>query len=163
VSLDKDAVLKPLYVPAGDGESVWAFAGDRYTVKASAPDTGGAASVLEALIPPGSGPPLHVHRGEDEAFYLLQGELEMATGETTFVATPGSFVFVPTGAPHTFRNCGGDMAKLLFLLAPGGFERFFLEVGTPVSESSSPPPPEQYAADVDHAMRVANKYGMYAV
>src|SRR3954454_1417631 len=58
------------HVRGGEGHAIW-MAGDTYTLKATAESTGGSLALLEASIPPGSGPPLHTHGGEDEAFYLL--------------------------------------------------------------------------------------------
>jgi quercetin dioxygenase-like cupin family protein len=60
---------------AGKGRAVWVV-GDHYTVKCSGEDTGGAFTLIEVLVPPGSGPPPHIHRREDEMFYVLAGEFE---------------------------------------------------------------------------------------
>jgi quercetin dioxygenase-like cupin family protein len=58
---------------AGEGRSIWVV-GDRYTIKCSGKDTSGAYALLEAVIPPGAGPPPHIHSREDEAFYVLDGD-----------------------------------------------------------------------------------------
>lgn len=71
-----------------DDPSVWAFSGDRYTVKAAAEDTDGALGLVEAVIAPGSGPPAHLHRNEDELFYLVDGRLEVTVdGESRDAVT----------------------------------------------------------------------------
>jgi quercetin dioxygenase-like cupin family protein len=59
---------------------------------------------MEALVPPGGGPPPHTHSGEDETFYLLEGEIEFLLGEARITAGPGDFVNVPRGTVHCFRN-----------------------------------------------------------
>ncbi|WP_297549880.1 cupin domain-containing protein [Amycolatopsis sp.] len=80
--------------------------GDTYTVKATVESTGGAFGLLEASVPPGSGPPPHVHTRQDEAFYLLDGVLEVTAGEKTTVVRTGDFVYLPRGTAHWFRNPG---------------------------------------------------------
>ena len=59
-----------------EGRAVWVV-GDHYTVKASGEDTGGGFALIEVLVPSQSGPPPHIHRREDEAFYVLEGEFEV--------------------------------------------------------------------------------------
>ncbi|GAA2825910.1 cupin domain-containing protein [Crossiella cryophila] len=155
---------RALYVPPGEGPSVWAFSGDRYTVKAGIADTGGALGLLEAVIPPQSGPPLHLHRNEDEAFYLIEGQLEVVANGRPIIIEPGSFIYIPRGSPHRFKNVGETHAKLLIFFVPSGFEEFFLEVGIPVIDGEEAPPEEQHADDVARSMRIAaDKYGIEAV
>jgi len=144
-----------------DDPSVWAFSGDRYTVKAAAEDTDGALGLIEAVIAPGSGPPAHLHRNEDELFYLVDGRLEVTVDGETEELARGSLVLIRRGMPHSFRNPGDCATTLLLLFVPGGFERFFLEVGVPVAEGQSPPAPVSYPAHVAEAVRVAvDKYGI---
>ena len=71
-----------LYVPPGEGLIKW-VSGDIYVIKAAKGDTGGSLSFIEAVIPPGSGPIAHAHAAEDEAFFLLDGELEFLDGDRT--------------------------------------------------------------------------------
>jgi len=127
------------HVPAGQGLTKW-VAGDAYTLKAQAADTGGALSVFEAVVPPHGGPPMHSHRSEDEAFYILSGELELRAGDRAFTAAAGDFVFVPRGDRHTFTNTGDDDATMLFLYTPAGFERFFLQAGDDPRPGERPEP-----------------------
>ncbi len=100
--------------------------GHPITIKARKEDTGGAYALLEAVLT-GDGPPQHVHQSEEEAFYLLEGELNVLIGEDTHRVTPGSFVLVPRGTPHAFWNATTMPAKLLVLFSPGGFEEYFVE------------------------------------
>ena len=79
----------PIARHAGEGEALW-FLGSLVTIKASGEDTGGRMAVIEHLSPRSSGSPLHVHRNEDESFYVLEGELTMwVDGQT--IAAPGGF------------------------------------------------------------------------
>lgn len=145
-----------LHVPAGEGPTVWVD-GDTYTVKAGHDTTGGSLSFLEASVPPGCGPAAHVHTREDEAYYLLSGELEVLDTSETFVARPGDFVFIPRGITHRFKNTGLHVARMVFLFTPGGFDRFFLEAGDPAvaGRRGEPWTPERF----EPVMPVAARHG----
>lgn len=152
---------RALHVAPGEGSSVWAFNGDRYTLKAGTKDTHGALGVMEAEIPPGSGPPLHIHHNEDEMFYLLEGTLEIVDVDRTLIAEAGSFLFLPRGSAHRFTNISDKPARMLMLFSPSGFEDFFLEVGTAVVPGQEAPSADQFAAAVNRSMQVAEeKYGI---
>lgn len=114
-----------LYVPAGEGSSRW-FSGDTYTIKASSETTNGSLGLVEATVPPGNGPVAHAHTRTDEAFYVLNGEVEILDGERTFTAGVGDFVFVPRGTRHRFKNTGVHAARILFMFTPPGEERVFM-------------------------------------
>ncbi len=143
-------------VAPGGGESVW-LVGDLIEVKLSAQDTGGAYSMIEETTPPGGGPPPHLHRDEDEALYVLEGEVEFLLGEDTIPAGVGTCVHIPRGTLHTFKNVGTSPSRVLAVLTPGGFERFFLEAGEPATEGSSAPegPP-----DVGRIVEIGRRYGL---
>jgi mannose-6-phosphate isomerase-like protein (cupin superfamily) len=117
-----------VYVPNGEGPTAW-VGGDVYTAKATAASTNGSLSLIEASVPPGAGPMAHVHNANDEAFYLLAGQLEFLDGDHTFVASMGDFVFVPRGTRHRFRNPGTHPARMLFLFTPAGPERALDVIG----------------------------------
>jgi quercetin dioxygenase-like cupin family protein len=140
---------------SGEGEATW-FLGNLMTLKATAETTGGAYGLLESLIRPGFSPPLHVHHREEEAFWVLEGEVTFQSGERTFAAGPGSFVFLPRDVPHTFVVEGDAHARLLTLISPGGGERFFVDAGRPPEHDGLPPagPP-----DTERLKRVAAEYG----
>jgi mannose-6-phosphate isomerase-like protein (cupin superfamily) len=65
----------------------------------------------------------HVHAGEDDAFYILEGELTFGFGEQTAAAPPGTFVLVPPGVEHGFHNAGAATVRMLNIHAPAGFDR----------------------------------------
>ena len=125
----------------GEGRAVWVV-GDHYTVKASGEDTGGAFALIEVLVPPNSGPPPHLHRREDEAFYVLEGEFEVHIDEQRLTAGPGSWVRLAKGSLHYFKNIGPTPAKMLILATPAGLDQFFLEAGREATNTS----PESGAA-----------------
>ena len=117
-----------LHVPAGDGITKW-FAGDVYTFKFTASQTDGKLGMIEATVPPGGGPPAHVHNDSEETFYILSGELEFLEGDRLFIARPGDAVFCPRGIRHRFKNTGVHVARMLFWHNPGQFDDIFLEGG----------------------------------
>ncbi|MEV6371345.1 cupin domain-containing protein [Micromonospora musae] len=117
-----------IHVPANTGETKW-FSGDVYTVRLGAAATNGSIGIVEASVPPGSGPVAHTHADQDETFYLLSGELEFLDGDRIFTASAGDIVFIPRTIRHRFKNVGLHTAKMLFLYTPGGAEDLFLEGG----------------------------------
>jgi quercetin dioxygenase-like cupin family protein len=131
---------KPVTVPKGSGRAVW-FLDDLLEIKLTGEETGGALCVLEDHPAPGFRPLLHLHRNEDEIVYVIEGELVLVSGEGEGerALSPGSLVQVPRGTPHAFQNRGGAPARRLVMFTPAGVERFFLEVGVPASDRSSPP------------------------
>jgi quercetin dioxygenase-like cupin family protein len=139
----------------GEGTPYW-FLQNRMVLKATVESTGGAFGLVESLIAPGAAPPLHVHYQEDEAFYVLEGELTFQCGDETARATAGSFVFLPRGIPHGFVVESDTPVRMLTLLVPGGGERIFVEAGRPAEGPGLPPaaPP-----DLPLLKRVARKYG----
>jgi mannose-6-phosphate isomerase-like protein (cupin superfamily) len=74
-------------------------------------------------IAPGRELEEHVHEGEDDAFYIVEGEMTFAFGEEAVAAPPGTFVLVPPGVEHAFRNDGAVPVRMLNIHAPGGFDR----------------------------------------
>jgi mannose-6-phosphate isomerase-like protein (cupin superfamily) len=65
----------------------------------------------------------HVHAAEDDAFYIVEGEMTFVFGDETAAAPPGTFVLVPPGVPHGFRNDGPSPVRMLNIHAPAGFDR----------------------------------------
>jgi quercetin dioxygenase-like cupin family protein len=145
------------HVPPDGGDSVW-LVRDRVTVKLTSEDTGGVYSMVEEISPPQGGPPPHTHRDEDEVLYVLEGEVEFLLSEDTIPAAgAGSCVCAPRGTLHTFKNVGTSLSRVLAVISPGGFEKFFLEAGKPATEGSSPPEGEP---DVRRIVEIGQKYGM---
>jgi quercetin dioxygenase-like cupin family protein len=130
-----------IVVQAGEGESVW-LGGLGVDFKIPAGMTGGAFSIVEHPLDPGRLIPPHVHYQEDELSYVLSGEIGVRIGDRDHVAGPGSYVFKPRGIPHTFWNAGPEPARLLEVIWPAGFERFFAELG----ELAATCPPEEFPA-----------------
>ena len=141
-------------VQAGEGPAVrWGPAGV-VRVLAGADSTDGCFSLVEVTEQPGSAAPLHVHHREAEAFYILEGTIELTCGEDTVTATAGDFAYAPKDVPHKYRVVGEQTARVLLLFSRPGFESFFLEAGAPLDQPPAGPP------DLDVFGRVVEKHGM---
>jgi mannose-6-phosphate isomerase-like protein (cupin superfamily) len=117
-------------------------------------ETGGAFSLVEHTLQPGTlAAPMHLHRDVDEASYVLQGEIGARIGDQVVHAGPGTLVVKPRGIPHTFWNPGTVPARLLELIWPAGFERYFEELDQLLHESAGRPDPARI-------VELANHYGM---
>lgn len=124
------------------GDVFW-WQGARMEIKARAADTDGAIGLVEGRFPQGFGPPLHVHRNEDEAFYVLEGEIRFRQGDEEVVAGAGAWVWGPRGVPHAFK-VESETARALVVVTPGGFEEMFAAGGTPASAGEAAPAPQPY-------------------
>jgi quercetin dioxygenase-like cupin family protein len=144
-------VLQP-----GEGRSFWVV-GDRYTFLATGQETGGAYALIHALVPPGAGPPPHIHRREDEAFYVLEGQLAFQVDGRGITASTGTWVTLPKGTLHSFKNTGATPARMLIVVNPSGLEKFFEEVGREATDNSAVAPTP---ADFEKLLAVAPKYGL---
>jgi quercetin dioxygenase-like cupin family protein len=118
-----------LLLPPGEGRAIPLGDAGVVTLKAARRETGGTMSVYEFVTPSRTaGPPLHFHRGWDEAFYVLDGEMTFLVDGQTSAAPAGSFVFVPRGVLHTFWNASDAPARQLTVFTPAGIEDYFDEV-----------------------------------
>jgi quercetin dioxygenase-like cupin family protein len=112
----------------GEGEVIEPFPGVQMSIKVAGADTGGTLAILEWTGAPGTGTPPGIHHRDDETVYLLDGEFTAQVGRGNFKATAGSFVYVPKGTVHAFRNTGTAVAHALFVFAPAGLEGIFEEL-----------------------------------
>jgi quercetin dioxygenase-like cupin family protein len=96
-----------------------------YELLVTADASGGRIGMMVSLCPPDAGPPRHIHRAEDETFYVLQGEVVFWLEGATANRTAGGTMFIPRGREHTFHVVGPQPARLLTIVTPGGFEGFF--------------------------------------
>jgi mannose-6-phosphate isomerase-like protein (cupin superfamily) len=136
----------PRLITAGprEGRSVWLLGG-RYTFKVTGKQTGGSYGTVEAECAPGDGAPPHVHLREDESFFVIEGDMSFVCGGKSFLAKPGSFLHIPKGMVHAFKNESNAVVRMLVTYSPAGFEQFFDRIGRP-AEPGAPRPdldPEQ--------------------
>lgn len=139
----------------GEGDARWVL-GELDTIKATAAKTGGLFGLKESRSIRGSGPPLHVHEREDEACYIIEGDVTLFVGDEVISAAAGSWIYLPRRVPHTLR-IDSDEAKMLWLIVPGGFESFFVET-FPAAANDGTSSSEQ--PDVARMTETAARYGV---
>jgi len=124
----------PHIVPARHGIPIkWR---SEMLVKAASSDTEARFTVIETRNLPASGPPLHVHRNEDEAFLVLDGEYTFYFGDQEVEAGPGDFVLLPRGLPHRYR-VGDAGGRVLMIFAPAGIEQYFEELAAVLGDEKA--------------------------
>lgn len=144
------AALRPMFLSPADGE-VWNLFGDQIIRKVAGKDTGGAYAVILVVVPPGNGPPRHLHHDEDELFMVDEGEFEFRVGDEIKKGVPGTLALLPRGIPHTFRNVGKTPGKVYVVITPGHFEGFFVDVAAL---------PEKERGDLAKVTAIGKKYNL---
>ena len=123
-------MIKATVIAPGEGRFIAVgSAGTGVTVKVSEAETGGLCTVWEGRVPPGTvGAGPHYHRGRDEFFYVLEGELVLRIGDEQHTGRAGTFAFIPRETIHGFHNASAESATILVMHHPAGFERFLEEM-----------------------------------
>ena len=152
------ATRPPLHRPTGAG-ATYVGPGDFYRFLVTGDETGGAYFVMEAIVPPGGGPPAHIHRREDETFYVVEGECSILLGEDWITAGVGDFVNVPRGVVHRFQNQGTEATRMIVTFTPAGIEKFFDETLDPLLDPTAPLPDNVDAIAARYAA-AAPRYGI---
>lgn len=140
--MDKVKVVRP-----EDERQTISGAGDEYAFLISGSETAGHYFLMEAVVPPGGGPPPHIQTREEEGFYVLEGEVVFRADGQSWVGTPGTFLHVPRGVPHQFKNESDEPVRMLIFFAPAGIEVMM----------------EKMAADPDHFIAIGEEYGVQFV
>jgi quercetin dioxygenase-like cupin family protein len=134
----------------------WLVGGyDRIVLTAA--QTAGGLGVTLSEEQAGDSPPLHVHTREDETFVVLDGVYTFFLGAERISAPAGTVVFAPRGIPHSYR-IESPTARYLCFITPGGFERFFSDVGLPADDPAFAPPDKE--PDFERLGAVAETYGV---
>ena len=121
---------QPLIIRPQDHDGVPSAAGgDVYSTLATGAQTAGGYFLTHAIVPPGGGPPPHIHTREEEAFYIVRGDLRFLLDDETIDASSGSFVHVPRGWKHQFHNPTDKEVEMIFWFTPAGIEGLFEELG----------------------------------
>jgi quercetin dioxygenase-like cupin family protein len=147
--------LSPLWRAPGTGPTIDVL-GVAHVYKAMANDTGHQFSLWESIVPPGAGAPAHTHTREDEAFYVLSGEVqfELEGRDDPLRLGPGGFLFGPRNRRHGYRNIGAVTARLLVLAMPGaGLDRMFADLDAAGKRTAHMPAIDTIAA-------IADQYGV---
>jgi quercetin dioxygenase-like cupin family protein len=139
-----------IYVPPGGGR-VYEQGGFRGAIKVDDEESGGHQCFSEWTVDAGDdGPPPHVHRQHQEAFFVVEGNLSFRAGEETIEAKSGSFIFIPAGVVHTFSNRTDAPARCVNAYVPGGIEGFFIEVAEALADDEPDPAEiERLSAEYD--------------
>jgi quercetin dioxygenase-like cupin family protein len=129
----------PKQLKPGEGETL-TLLGEPRVFKVTPAENGGACLIFETWHASGAKIPLHAHREEDEAFFVLNGEFEFLVGPDRLLATAGDLLFVPRGAFHGFTTVGPHTGRLLVTVTPGiQHEGFFLEASELARRQNKPP------------------------
>ena len=146
----KDIVLNP-----GEGRAINVLGAD-IVFKAVSEETGQEYALFEYVAPAlYTGPPPHIHDGNEEAFYVLEGELTIRQADSTLCLGPGGFAQIARGTIHTFSNPTALPTKFLVLVVPGGLEGYFEELPKVIEEHGYPPPSQVM-------QQLGQKYGFRA-
>lgn len=145
------STLNAITVMPETGDVLQAF-GEQVTIHLGGAETGGKFCLFTEVTPPGSGPPPHYHRDQDEWYYPLAGCVEFFLDGEWSRAAIGSVVFVPKGTVHTFRNFGNEPLKMLVHIAPSGFETFFRRCADEFAKNGE--------LDMDRIFEISAEYGI---
>lgn len=133
-------------------------------------ETGGGFALVEHPIPPRAlAAPLHRHSHEDEYSFVLEGRVGALLGEDVVYGGPGDLIFKPRGQWHTFWNDGSGPARILEMISPAGFERYFEEMVELLQQAGAPEPSAlaavaaRYGLEVDRESipRLTQEYGLH--
>lgn len=125
---DPDTDATAVSSPPGDGDRIDLTPLETMLVKLHGSSTAQRLEVIEFTVRPGGGPPLHLHRGGDEIFYVLAGTLSVRVGTQTVEAAPGTLVHVPRGTSHAPFNPTDEDVRALIIGSPAGFVPYFEEL-----------------------------------
>ncbi len=148
--------LQPYIVHREEGQHLW-YGGVLSSVRATVEQTGGSFGLVDDLMSVGYETPYHIHHQEDEAFYIIDGEMEFVTQGRTVKGTAGTFVFLPRKIAHGFRVVGDRPARVLIWVLPSGFEQFFVAMSTPAESLTLP---EFKPFDMPTLVRTAERFGL---
>ena len=147
-------MTQPITLHTEEGKAIWML-NHLMTFKATGAETGGALGLVEQVGAPGTGAPPHVHHGEDEFFFVLEGEANFLLDGKPIAGKPGTFVFLPRDIEHAFENVGTTPCRMLLGVTPAGFENFFAEMGEPAPSRTLPMPAPP---DIEKLLALAAKF-----
>jgi quercetin dioxygenase-like cupin family protein len=134
-------------------------------------ETGGGFALVEHPMPPRAlAAPLHRHSLEDEYSFVLEGRVGALLGDEVVYGEVGDLIFKPRGQWHTFWNDGAEPARILEMISPAGFERYFEELVELLQRAGGPPEPSavadvaaRYGLEVDPESipRLTQEYGLH--
>ena len=150
--MTNESETRPFAMAPDAGRAYWSLGG-LFNIKAAGTDTRDGFALCEAIMTKMADAPLHVHHGEDEAWYVLEGKITFHVGEQVLEAGPGTFVFAPKDVPHRF-SVDIEPTRVLVIASPGGgFEKVVEEGGVAAEQAQGPLLP-----DPQKLMELGEKY-----
>lgn len=134
-----NAASRPYHLPPSGGEALWHL-GALDLLKATGAETGGQLWVMEQRFRRGPAAPMHVHRNEDEAWFVLEGRFTVVVGDETVTVEEGGFLWGPREVPHGIAVESAH-GRILTIGTPAGLEHFFRRTGGPAESLDLPPTP----------------------
>jgi quercetin dioxygenase-like cupin family protein len=150
-------ITHPYHVPRDGGPALWHL-GALLTFKATSEQTAGRLCANELLAERGYATPVHRHSREDEAFYVLDGEISVYVGDERVRAGAGDFLWAPRDVSHAFCVESPE-ARMLILAVPSDFGQFFFDTGEP-AQALTVPPPADGPPDLDALAAASARYGV---
>ena len=142
----------PKIVTAGSGLERRSVPGESLVYKLTGDESGGALDYGIVTVAPNIGPPLHLHHNQEEIFHFLKGRFKVQIGDDTTICESGDVVYIPAGTPHAFINISNEPGEFIFVITPGGTDKFFEEFA-PMMSGDDPPDQEKIAATLEkHGM-----------
>ena len=130
-------VSKGKMVPAGKGLRLQSGPGRDLIFKLTGDDTNGAFDYFIVQVAPHGGPPLHVHRRQEETVHVRKGKYKIRVGDELFYCKEGDFAYLPSNVPHAFLNLTDEVGEIIVVYTPGGGHHFYEELG-PLSRNGKP-------------------------
>jgi mannose-6-phosphate isomerase-like protein (cupin superfamily) len=155
MQVDRQPGSSPGFGLQPDGGELRSWMGEPTMLKLTGRHTAGLYSVAEIISTPEGFVPLHVHHREDEAFFVLDGEVTFTVGDDVFDTGPGGFAFGPKDVPHRYAVRSAS-ARMLMMFSPAGFEGFIRETSE-AGDSLEPVVPQEM--DFDLILAAAERYG----
>jgi mannose-6-phosphate isomerase-like protein (cupin superfamily) len=146
---------------AGPERQLW-FLGTLASFHIAHADGRDGISMMEAAAPYGTSP-FHVHHTEDEAFYVLAGELRIRAGDAEVQIGAGEAALAPVGVPHTYRVESRQGARWLNITTHGDFESFARELSRPAERNELPPQVEPTPEQTEALVAVGREHGIELV
>jgi quercetin dioxygenase-like cupin family protein len=143
-------------------EHLW-FLNTLHTVRVRHDEGEDGISVMEALAPHGDSPPLHVHKTEDEAFHVLEGELRVRAGDADVTVAAGETLLAPKHVPHTYRVESPAGARWLVTTTRGDLERFVRALSRPAEQPELPAAQARTPEEADALAAAAHEHGIELV
>jgi quercetin dioxygenase-like cupin family protein len=106
--------------------------------------------MFDWTLPAGFSTGLHVHRVQEETFYVLEGECKWQVADQLVCAKPGAYLFIPPGVPHNIGNASNKRARMLMTVSPPGHEHYFEELAKVAARGGRP--------DADVIAELRNRY-----